>query len=187
MGTSILEDGISIRTDSEDGWTTDIPSALLDYEEYHDQSSGEENDEQDTQHSNPHPHPHHHHHQSAPATHIHHQPEEAVLPGQAGFAAEPPKLPAQLKEGILNLSSRLPEGSSDDNSLLPRPDHSVLNHLAASPIRQGLLSVGVTSRFKRKVRLSLLLLLLSSQLIDIPCILKQKLPWLFVVSHYCLL
>ncbi|KAA1065414.1 hypothetical protein PGT21_014955 [Puccinia graminis f. sp. tritici] len=138
MGASILEDGSSERTDSEDGWTTEIPAALLDYEEYHDRSSADEQE------------------QEQPSERISSQnPEQTAhsedpTPGQAGFAAEPPKLPAQLKEGILNLSSRLPEGSSDDNSLLPRPDHSVLNHLAASPIRQGLLSVGVTSRFKRK-------------------------------------
>ncbi|KNZ60057.1 hypothetical protein VP01_161g5 [Puccinia sorghi] len=132
MGSSILEDGSSIRTDSEDGWTTEIPAALLDYEEYHDRSSAGEEEDQHGVPDQAHPH------------------SEEPIPGQPGFAAEPPKLPAQLKEGILNLSSRLPEGSSDDNSLLPRPDHSVLNHLAASPIRQGLLSVGVTSRFKRK-------------------------------------
>jgi len=137
MGSSILEDGSSMRTDSEDGWTTSIPAALLDYEEYHDRSSGGSESEEPAGAAVP--------DQGGPA-----QPEDEPSPGHPGFAAEPPKLPAQLKEGILNLSSRLPEGSSDDNSLLPRPDHSVLNHLAASPIRQGLLSVGVTSRFKRK-------------------------------------
>lgn len=139
--SSILEEGVGDhQTDSEDEWTTEIPSALLEYEDYHDREEEEgeevEGEQEARQPSYPSPH--------------HPVPVEEPSPGQAGFAAEPPKLPAQLKEGILNLSSRLPEGSSDDNSLLPRPDHSVLNHLAASPIRQGLLSVGVTSRFKRK-------------------------------------
>ncbi|OAV89445.1 hypothetical protein PTTG_28692 [Puccinia triticina 1-1 BBBD Race 1] len=134
-GASILEDaGGSERTDSEDGWTSEIPGALLEYEEYHDRSSADEHDPSTANNTHPQAEAH----------------SAKLAPGQAGFAAEPPKLPAQLKEGILNLSSRLPEAASDDNSLLPRPDHSVLNHLAASPIRQGLLSVGVTSRFKRK-------------------------------------
>lgn len=117
--------------ESEEGmWTTEIPAALVDYEDYHDNLTGEEM----AMYGDP-------------------------IPGEPGFAAEPPKLPAQLKEGILNIASRTAEGAGvDDNSLLPKPDHSVLNHLAASPIKQGLLSVGVTSRFKRKVRIMMQLL-----------------------------
>ncbi|KAI9608580.1 hypothetical protein H4Q26_004763 [Puccinia striiformis f. sp. tritici PST-130] len=136
-GAGILEDhngSSDDRTDSEHEWTSEIPIALLEYEEYHDRSdSSSVNSEREP------PPP--------PSTD---QEQDTPTPGHVGFAAEPPNLPAQLKEGILNLSSRLPNGASDDNSLLPKPDHSVLNHLAASPIRQGLLSVGVTSRFKRK-------------------------------------
>lgn len=64
---------------------------------------------------------------------------------------QPPILPAQLKEGVLNQTVLVAKGSGDDNSLLPKPDHSVLNHLAASPIKGGLLAVGVTTRYRRKV------------------------------------
>ncbi|KAH9808871.1 carbohydrate-binding module family 48 [Melampsora americana] len=108
------------EAEEEERWTTEIPTALISYEEYHDEEGIEG--------------------------------EEEPGPSSVGFAAEPPKLPAQLKEGILNVSSKVTDGLSisDDNSLLPKPDHSVLNHLAASPIKQGLLSVGVTSRYKRK-------------------------------------
>lgn len=64
---------------------------------------------------------------------------------------QPPSLPAQLEKGVLNATVLVARGSGDDNSILPKPDHSVLNHLAASPIKGGLLSVGVTTRYRRKV------------------------------------
>ena len=67
-------------------------------------------------------------------------------------AVQPPTLPAQLERGVLNATVLVAKGSGDDNSILPKPDHSVLNHLAASPIKGGLLSVGVTTRYRRKVR-----------------------------------
>ncbi|CED83310.1 Protein involved in Snf1 protein kinase complex assembly [Phaffia rhodozyma] len=38
----------------------------------------------------------------------------------------------------------------DDNSILPIPNHVVLNHLTASAIRNGTLAVGTTTRYKRK-------------------------------------
>lgn len=63
----------------------------------------------------------------------------------------PPSLPAQLERGPLNHAAYVTQGSGDDNSILPKPDHSVINHLAASPIKGGFLSVGVTIRYKRKV------------------------------------
>ncbi|GAA6019095.1 hypothetical protein JCM10207_006541 [Rhodosporidiobolus poonsookiae] len=62
----------------------------------------------------------------------------------------PPSLPAQLEKGPLNHAAYVTQGSGDDNSILPKPDHSVINHLAASPIKGGFLSVGVTTRYKRK-------------------------------------
>lgn len=85
-----------------------------------------------------------------------------VLPNPAALALnrkplaqlqsiQPPTLPAQLEKGVLNATVLVAKGSGDDNSLLPKPDHSVLNHLAASPIKGGLLSVGVTTRYRRKV------------------------------------
>jgi len=39
----------------------------------------------------------------------------------------------------------------DDNSVLPMPSHSVVNHLATSAIRNGVLAVGTTTRYKAKV------------------------------------
>lgn len=69
------------------------------------------------------------------------------------ISIQPPTLPAQLEKGVLNATVLVAKGSGDDNSILPRPDHSVLNHLAASPIKGGLLSVGVTTRYRQKVSL----------------------------------
>jgi len=39
----------------------------------------------------------------------------------------------------------------DDNSVLPLPSHSVVNHLATSAIRNGVLAVATTTRYKAKV------------------------------------
>ena len=77
-------------------------------------------------------------------------PEFPPPPASAGV--QPPTLPAQLEKGPLNHAAYVTQGSGDDNSILPKPDHSVINHLAASPIKGGFLSVGVTTRYKRKVR-----------------------------------
>ncbi|GAA5834280.1 hypothetical protein JCM11251_000591 [Rhodosporidiobolus azoricus] len=75
-------------------------------------------------------------------------PELPPPPPSAGVP--PPTLPAQLEKGPLNHAAYVTQGSGDDNSILPKPDHSVINHLAASPIKGGFLSVGVTTRYKRK-------------------------------------
>ena len=64
--------------------------------------------------------------------------------------ASPPHLPASLAKGVLNDSNIVAQGSGDDNSILPIPDHTAIDHLAASPITKGLLSVGMTKRFRRK-------------------------------------
>ncbi|GAA5861799.1 hypothetical protein JCM8547_008556 [Rhodosporidiobolus lusitaniae] len=75
-------------------------------------------------------------------------PELPPPPPSAGYP--PPSLPAQLEKGPLNHAAYVTQGSGDDNSILPKPDHSVINHLAASPIKGGFLSVGVTTRYRRK-------------------------------------
>jgi 5'-AMP-activated protein kinase beta subunit, interaction domain len=65
----------------------------------------------------------------------------------------PPQLPAQLRKAVLNEAVLVPEGSGDDNSIIPLPEHSVIDHLLASPINKGYFSVAVTERYKQKVRL----------------------------------
>lgn len=79
------------------------------------------------------------------------KPARELPPPPASSGVPPPSLPAQLEKGPLNHAAYVTQGSGDDNSILPKPDHSVINHLAASPIKGGFLSVGVTTRYKRKV------------------------------------
>ena len=42
-------------------------------------------------------------------------------------------------------------GLADDNSVLPVPSHVVLHHLGTSAIRNGVLAVADTVRYKKKV------------------------------------
>lgn len=53
-----------------------------------------------------------------------------------------------LGRSILNGTTPL----KDDNSVLNYPNHTVLNHLATSSIKNGVLATSVTTRYKRKVR-----------------------------------
>jgi len=60
----------------------------------------------------------------------------------------PPSLPLFLSRSILNGS--LPV--KDDNSVLTLPNHTVLNHLMTSSVKNGVLATSVTTRYKKKVR-----------------------------------
>lgn len=57
---------------------------------------------------------------------------------------------------VLTAEFSLSPIGGDDNSVLPLPSHSVVNHLATSAIRNGVLAVGSTTRYKAKVRFSFL-------------------------------
>ncbi|BFZ57197.1 galactose metabolism-related protein [Savitreella phatthalungensis] len=57
-----------------------------------------------------------------------------------------PALPPHLEKVILNTSNE----KKDDHSVLPQPNHVVLNHLAASSIRNGVLAVSASTRYRRK-------------------------------------
>ncbi|PGG98971.1 hypothetical protein AJ80_09426 [Polytolypa hystricis UAMH7299] len=59
----------------------------------------------------------------------------------------PPMLPLFLGKSILNGTTPM----KDDNSVLNYPNHTVLNHLATSSIKNGVLATSVTTRYKRKV------------------------------------
>jgi hypothetical protein len=115
-------------------WTQEIPPELEQWGEW---ELERDQIESDWLNANPNP------TQSTPGPIYPPQPPSAGVP--------PPTLPAQLEKGPLNHAAYVTMGSGDDNSILPKPDHSVINHLAASPIKGGFLSVGVTTRYKRKV------------------------------------
>lgn len=61
--------------------------------------------------------------------------------------AGPPSLPLFLSRSILN--GNLPV--KDDSSVLALPNHTVLNHLMTSNVRNGVLATSVTTRYKKKV------------------------------------
>lgn len=59
----------------------------------------------------------------------------------------PPTLPSFLSKSILNGTMPM----KDDISVLNLPNHTVLNHLATSSIKNGVLATSLTTRYKRKV------------------------------------
>ena len=61
----------------------------------------------------------------------------------------PPSLPGFLGKPILNNSQIRPE---DNSVLIMPPNHTILNHLATSSIRNEMVAVSATTRYKNKVR-----------------------------------
>ena len=59
----------------------------------------------------------------------------------------PPGLPLFLGKSILNGATPM----KDDASVLNMPNHTVLNHLATSSIKNETLATSITTRFMRKV------------------------------------
>ncbi|KAL8843107.1 MAG: hypothetical protein Q9170_000237 [Blastenia crenularia] len=64
--------------------------------------------------------------------------------------ATPPNIPVFLQKLILNGTTPM----KDDNSVLNMPNHTVLNHLATSSIKNQVLATSVTTRYKRKVSIA---------------------------------
>jgi hypothetical protein len=60
--------------------------------------------------------------------------------------ATPPALPGFLAKPILNAATLM----KDDNSVLNMPNHTVLNHLATSSIKNNVLAVSATTRYRSK-------------------------------------
>ena len=79
------------------------------------------------------------------------QPENSNRFRRAGRTVEdfpePPSLPVVLSKSILNSTTPV----KDDSSVLNMPNHTLLNHLATSSIKQDVLATSVTTRYKRKV------------------------------------
>ena len=58
----------------------------------------------------------------------------------------PPGLPGFLGKSILNGTTPM----KDDSSVLNMPNHTVLNHLATSSIKDAVLATSVTTRYQNK-------------------------------------
>ncbi|CCX07274.1 5'-AMP-activated protein kinase beta subunit, interation domain-containing protein [Pyronema domesticum] len=67
--------------------------------------------------------------------------------GHRSGSPPPPTLPMMLQKVILN-SNLL--NLKDDASVLSIPNHAVLNHLATSSIKNGILAVSATTRYRKK-------------------------------------
>lgn len=80
-----------------------------------------------------------------------------------GDASAPPSLPLFLGKSILNGTTPM----KDDSSVLNYPNHTVLNHLATSSIKNGVLATSVTTRYKRKVNCYPLCLVAPSLLLTL--------------------
>lgn len=65
----------------------------------------------------------------------------------AGNLPTPPSLPMFLSKSILNGTTPM----KDDSSVLIMPNHTVLNHLATSSIKDNILATSGTTRYKQKV------------------------------------
>ncbi len=76
----------------------------------------------------------------------------------------PPSLPGFLGKPILNAAVL----KKDDNSVLNMPNHTVLNHLATSSIKNSTLAVSATTRYKSKVGSTSLLARPVYRLADYP-------------------
>lgn len=79
------------------------------------------------------------------------EPEESPVAQAAAAAIEklpsPPSLPGFLSKPILNAATLM----KDDNSVLNMPNHTTLNHLATSSIKNGTIAVSATTRYRDKV------------------------------------
>lgn len=78
-------------------------------------------------------------------------PEESSRFARANAATSnlptPPSLPMFLSKSILNGTTPM----KDDSSVLIMPNHTVLNHLATSSIKDNVLATSATTRYKQKV------------------------------------
>jgi hypothetical protein len=89
-------------------------------------------------------------------------------------APSPPSLPLFLGRSILNSTTPM----KDDNSVLNYPNHTVLNHLATSSIKNGVLATSVTTRYKRKVSIPVVI----SNTVYIPVALTISPPTQYVTT-----
>ncbi|KAH7166189.1 5'-AMP-activated protein kinase beta subunit, interation domain-containing protein [Dactylonectria macrodidyma] len=78
------------------------------------------------------------------------QPEDSPAYQYAVSAIEklpnPPSLPGFLSKPVLNAATLM----KDDNSVLNMPNHTILNHLATSSIKNNILAVSATTRYRDK-------------------------------------
>ncbi|KAI9356689.1 5'-AMP-activated protein kinase beta subunit, interation domain-containing protein, partial [Pilaira anomala] len=70
---------------------------------------------------------------------------------------QPPTLPPHLEKVLLNSNTV----SEEDNSVLHEPNHVTLNHLYACSIKDNIMALATTSRYRKKVEINIFIFLLS--------------------------
>lgn len=68
-----------------------------------------------------------------------------IMPDVDEYTKEPPPLPPHLRHIILNKPPQL-----QDTAALPVPQHVALNHLYCTAIRDNMMVLGITQRYKTK-------------------------------------
>jgi 5'-AMP-activated protein kinase regulatory beta subunit len=68
-----------------------------------------------------------------------------TMPDVDEYTKEPPPLPPHLRHIILNKPPQL-----QDTAALPVPQHVALNHLYCTAIRDNMMVLGITQRYKTK-------------------------------------
>jgi len=63
---------------------------------------------------------------------------------------QPPLLPPHLEKVLLNTHHKNEDPSKEDPMVLPVPNHVVLNHLYTLSIRDGVMALGTTTRYRKK-------------------------------------
>nr|XP_019959082.1 PREDICTED: 5'-AMP-activated protein kinase subunit beta-1 isoform X3 [Paralichthys olivaceus] len=76
--------------------------------------------------------------------------QDAYIPKQEEKFKSPPILPPHLLQVILNKDT----GISCDPALLPEPNHVMLNHLYALSIKDGVMVLSATHRYKKNCNTS---------------------------------
>ena len=68
-----------------------------------------------------------------------------TMPDLDDYTKEPPPLPPHLRHIILNKPPQL-----QDTAALPVPQHVALNHLYCTAIKDNMMVLGITQRYKTK-------------------------------------
>ncbi|OWZ02518.1 5'-AMP-activated protein kinase, beta subunit [Phytophthora megakarya] len=77
-------------------------------------------------------------------------PYARYIPEIDEYTKEPPPLPPHLRHIILNKALAAHYLEQVDGRLLPVPQHVALNHLYCTAIKDGMMVLGITNRYKQK-------------------------------------
>jgi hypothetical protein len=124
------DDTSSINTTNNDGYSNIIPSELLQLSQAVNSNTESEVVEEENEHT---------------------KKKQSILADWEKKQPQPPTLPPHLEKVLLNSNTV----SEEDNSVLHEPNHVTLNHLYACSIKDNVMALATTSRYRKKVCLCL--------------------------------